>query len=170
MTLTFLPRQESFSIEFDPTGAYNDRALDYLETLANQYMHQEGSLKAPLPTDHFYAEVRLNPDKRVLLLRPQSRLTRFASDWVLKCKWTAIDGENCQYVYVVDYADRFAMDVYKLMDWENRLSYTVSGLTVSPPFVAAMSDRSSKGYPITDTIMNGDYYFHLNHAVLTNRL
>lgn len=156
MTLTFLPQQESFSIEFDL------EAHSATETLVCPETYQQGSRKAPLPAKHFFAEVRLNPSKRLLLLRPQARLTRFASDWMLKGHNPT--GKTAQTIYIVECADRFARDIYKLMDWDNRFSYTVTGLTASPSFVSAMSSRSIMGNLTTDTVHVGDYYFNLNHA------
>ena len=158
MTLTFRPLQESFSIEFEPLGTHSAT-----ETLVCPETYQRGSRKAPLPAKHFFAEVRLNPSKRLLLLRPQARLTRFASDWVLKRQYPA--ETNAQPIYIVECADRFARDIYKLLDWDNRFSYTVTGLTASPSFVSAMSSRSIMGDLTTDTVHVGDYYFNLNHAV-----
>ena len=181
MTLTFLPRQESFSIEFEPeahhTGHHTrfepethhtgfDPENNVLDSMGAE-THQQGSRKAPLPAKHFFAEVRLNPSKRLLLLRPQSRLTRFASDWVLKSHNST--EKTTQPIYIVECADRFARDIYKLMDWDNRFSYTVTGLTASPSFVAAMSSRSIMGDLTTDTVHVGDYYFNLNHAVPNTR-
>lgn len=157
MTLSFLPGQESFAIEFDPAGAYSEMALDQVEK------RQTGSRKAPLPAKHFFAEVRLNPHRKALLLRPQSRLTRFATDWILK----PVEGKPSQFIYVVDYTDRLALNLYKLMGWDNRISYTVSGLIISPSFVAAMSDRPMMSDPAAATILVGDFFFNLRKAVLT---
>ena len=85
MTLTFLPRQKSFSIEFDPETHLVGHNIGF-ESEAHPYRfepenhesdsigggtHQTGSRKAPLPAKHFFAEVRLNPSKRLLLIRPQ---------------------------------------------------------------------------------------------------
>ena len=172
MTLTFLPRQESFSVEFEPdahpTGFEPDahpvcfQPDNHVSHAMSAKTHQQGSRKAPLPAKHFFAEVRLNPSKRLLLLRPQARLTRFASDWVLKRQNPAEKSNHP--VYIVEYADRFALDIYKLMDWDNRFSYIVTGLTASPSFVASMSNRSVMGDLTTDTVHVGDYYFNLNHA------
>ena len=190
MTLTFLPQRESFSIEFEPeahpvghhigfepethhtvfdpaahsvsfqqeTCPISFQRENHVSDVMGAKTHQQGSRKAPLPAKHFFAEVRLNPSKGLLLLRPQARLTRFASDWVLF-------GDH----YIVECADRFARDIYKLMDWDNRFSYTVTGLTASPSFVSAMSSRSIMGDLTTDTVHVGDYYFNLNHAIPTTQ-
>ena len=85
MTLTFLPQQESFSIEFDPEthlvghniGFESEAHPTGFETenhvlkSMGAVTHQTGSRKAPLPAKHFFAEVRLNPSKRLLLIKPQ---------------------------------------------------------------------------------------------------
>ncbi len=180
MFLIFLSRQESFSVEFEPDAHYVGHHIGFepeahpvgqsvkydldernFEPMSAK-THQQGSRKAPLPAKHFFAEVRLNPSKRLLLLRPQARLTRFASDWVLKRQNPAEKSNHP--VYIVEYADRFALDIYKLMDWDNSFSYTVTGLTASPSFVASMSNQSVMGDLTTDTVHVGDYYFNLNHA------
>ena len=85
MTLTFLPQQESFSIEFDlethlvghnigfESEAHPDRfepENHVLDSIGGG-THQTGSRKAPLQAKHFFAEVRLNPSKRLLLIKPQ---------------------------------------------------------------------------------------------------
>ena len=199
MTLTFLPQWESFSIEFEPeahpvghnigfdpethhtvfdpaahpvsfqqeTCPISFQPDNHVLDAMGAKTHQQGSRKAPLPAKHFFAEVRLNPSKRLLLLRPQSRLTRFASDWVLKGHNPTV--KTAQAIYIVECADRFARDIYKLMDWDNRFSYTVAGLTASPSFVSAMSSRSIMGDLTTDTVHVGDYYFNLNHAIPTTQ-
>ena len=163
MFLIFLSRQESFSVEFGPDAhPVCFQPDNHVSHAMSAKTHQQGSRKAPLPAKHFFAEVRLNPSKRLLLLRPQARLTRFASDWVLKRQNPAEKSNHP--VYIVEYADRFALDIYKLMDWDNSFSYTVTGLTASPSFVASMSNRSFMGDLTTDTVHVGDYYFNLNHA------
>ena len=163
MFLIFLSRQESFSVEFEPEAhPVCFQPDNHVSHAVSAKTHQQGSRKAPLPAKHFFAEVRLNPSKRLLLLRPQARLTRFASDWMLKGHNPT--GKTAQTIYIVECADRFARDIYKLMDWDNRFSYTVTGLTASPSFVSAMSSRSIMGNLTTDTVHVGDYYFNLNHA------